>query len=131
MDQINLSKVRQSDFLAQNSQYWSTKAENLVFWVKFRFAWHYQCNLLLLQNVFSKDFLIMQACAFFRMCCAYLGVLAYFVPEVFEKCRDKELLEYQDIFWSDFGSKWSDMVRFSCNIGQIFSLILENLVNFY
>ena len=47
--------------------------------------------------------------------------------------RDKELIEvieYQNIFWSDFCQKWLDfgqiLVRFSGKIGQIVSQTLEN-----
>ena len=67
-----------------------------------------------------------------------MGVLVYavfktFLKHVLEIHRDKELIEvieYQNVFWSDFCQKWSDfgqiLVRFSGKIGQIVSQILEN-----
>ena len=40
-----------------------------------------------------------------------------------------EVIEYQNVFWSDFCQKWSDfgqiLVRFSGKIGQIVSQILK------
>ena len=56
-----------------------------------------------------------------------------FLKHVIKIHRDKELveiIEYQNVFWSDFCQKWSDfgqiLVKFSGKIGQIVSQILES-----
>ena len=65
---------------------------------------------------------------------AILGVLVNavfktFLKHVLEIHRDKELIEiieYQNVFWSDFVKNGRTLVRFSGKIGQIVSQIFEN-----
>ena len=67
-----------------------------------------------------------------------MGVLVYavfntFLKHVVEIHRVKEfteVIEYKNVFWSDFCQKWldfgSDLVRFSGKIGQVVGQILES-----
>ena len=68
-----------------------------------------------------------------------MGVLIYavfktFLRHVLEIHRVIEVIEYQNIIWSDFCQKWSELgqifVGFSGRIGQIVSQMLVNLVGF-
>ena len=70
----------------------------------------------------------------FQGCCAYLGevygVFKTFLKHLLEIHRDKELIEvieYQNVFWSDFCQKWFDfgqiLVRLLGEIGKIVSQI--------